>query len=849
MKTLARIFGRRSKGTSARRGSALLVSLMVMVGLSLLGLAFVAISETESAISVNERNASQTLALAEAGARLVSECFNDPQWARNNNLFPANADNIKTQRVTTFYTGRYKPDNAGQLLLDRPYRPALADRFIGDVDHADIIINTTTPAGYLTALNNQLTTDPTAGQITEIRVFAPPMVGATLNANGFWEGGTRYGVATVRVTAEKRIASTTVARSMVKAVLSEWPLPNPDGAVQTSAQLNPGGDQNIHWGKATGDGGVAGFTVNAANTAMPWFDATNMAHFEHGYDSSDEWKNNTAYLLGAIVRPTAAKLAANPTMAGIEYVCVQAGTSAVALASEPTWYNGPVQSPPRANIIDNGARWQERWPTGYPNNTNGVLAYYDNFNWLYELAGRSVADPWFEVRTRGAVNGIGPAPQPYKYNAVTQNPFAVGTAGHSCIFQYQTMNQITDYKETNFPPIRYDIWKQLAILSQGTQGIHYFVYDSASTNFKENGVGAAKTFAQWVNYPAEPGFYFFDTTDGTSPQVPGVAPANLTPAPAIPGTFLMRGFIYLNAVSIDSGSAMGPAPVSDPVNPVLNNPSWFGLPGEPFRDVGYRKVATVTPDSCTPTEPPIAQVVGSFMVHADGTVCIEGANDGGWSYQDLPWSNGAVNAPNGKFDVYVKQKTFKRGDGTTTTQWLPVPYTPGCTPGDNATLGVVANGCSEPHEPYLNFIYPTAVSDYNSFSQATMGVTVGWQAPGSEDIRPKKMINNDSAPATCPGATRGATEANCTSNAYDRDGVLLQFQPILQGVFYQEGTWTTSGGGGAQNRYFGSCLINSRAATGTNPAVYFDENLKKGQWPPRSWKLSRVYISLLQTQQ
>src|ERR1700741_3025323 len=62
------------------RGSALLVSLMVIVGLSLLGLGFVAISETESAISKNQQSALQTQAIAEAGARLVVEWFQNPQW-------------------------------------------------------------------------------------------------------------------------------------------------------------------------------------------------------------------------------------------------------------------------------------------------------------------------------------------------------------------------------------------------------------------------------------------------------------------------------------------------------------------------------------------------------------------------------------------------------------------------------------------------------------------------------------------------------------------------------------------------------------------------------------------------
>src|SRR5207244_12410885 len=64
------------------RGSALLVSLMVIVGLSLLGLGFVAISETESTIARNQQNALQTQAAAEAGATLAAEWFPGP--ARGN---------------------------------------------------------------------------------------------------------------------------------------------------------------------------------------------------------------------------------------------------------------------------------------------------------------------------------------------------------------------------------------------------------------------------------------------------------------------------------------------------------------------------------------------------------------------------------------------------------------------------------------------------------------------------------------------------------------------------------------------------------------------------------------------
>ena len=98
----------KSAARRLQRGSALLVTLMVLVGMSLLGLGFVALSETESAISVNERDHAQTVALAEAGAREVVQWFQYPDKYGPSQLsiIPANAAGIKTSRtLSNGYTG------------------------------------------------------------------------------------------------------------------------------------------------------------------------------------------------------------------------------------------------------------------------------------------------------------------------------------------------------------------------------------------------------------------------------------------------------------------------------------------------------------------------------------------------------------------------------------------------------------------------------------------------------------------------------------------------------------------------------------------------------------------------
>ncbi|MGH7486884.1 MAG: hypothetical protein ACREMY_14975, partial [bacterium] len=158
-----------------QRGSALLVSLMVMVGLSLLGLAFVAISETENAISLNEQNHAQTVAVAEAGAKLVVQWFQDPTTNHNRNLMPDNLPGIKNSRTTDSYSGFYKPSG---LLCDTPYGNALPDLLLGvDENSADVVINETTAGTFLTSLNSQLFPSTDYGQIVDISIYAPPIIG------------------------------------------------------------------------------------------------------------------------------------------------------------------------------------------------------------------------------------------------------------------------------------------------------------------------------------------------------------------------------------------------------------------------------------------------------------------------------------------------------------------------------------------------------------------------------------------------------------------------------------------------------------------------------------------------
>ena len=782
-----------------QRGSALLASLMVIVGLSLLGLAFVAISETESAISINERNHTQTVALAESGARLVVQWFQNPlrmvETAQNPNgvgLMPANSNVFKHQRDTGSYQGFYKSDLT-TLLCDLPFGPLAKDEFFGVEANADVTIDRSTPEGrtFLDNLNTKFLGPESAvdarpaGEITDIRIYAPPMVGgvptpATAPITGtFYIGGTRYGVATIMVRAQKFDQPSTVAgrRSISLAecriVVSQFPLPTPGGPLQSATALATNGNFNVHWGLVSAQQAL---NLNKDYTTIPWFNAYDRIQFNRGYDSSVQWSPNTVYRVGDIVRPLPATYAANPGILQFEYKVTVAGTSG---AAEPSPWPNALGGP----ITANGVTYVARSTTAYPLSTGGA-ANPTNTAWLHYIASGNinVDDPWFQARTaqndQNAPNGN---PQPWSFF-----PFA-GGYGPTHHFQFQSFDQFPNFKQLIFPIINYDFWKAAAIAGNGQSGVKYLTWVNADVF--TDGI-TSQTFRNWAT-AGNPGFYFFETQNNQSPQGGG---GILTPDVQINGGSVanyMSSFIYLNAGYATTG---------------LGGPTgWFNQPGEPFLDVGYRQVDT-------------ASATGDFMRDAAGMPIVQGAANRVWDYQDLPWSNtGAIGGGvgNGVFDVFIgSRQVVNPGNGAVYTGYFPVAYTPGCFPGDNATCP--ACNCSEPHEPYLNIQY----------NGATAGITLGWFNPATAVAtmrRPKKTVDGTrfGAPVNCVALS---PQTDCTSNAYDLDGNLVQLAPSTDGVLYVEGQFSSKGNAD----YYGSVLVARGVDAKGTPNLWYDESLSRG---------------------
>jgi Tfp pilus assembly protein PilX len=274
-------------------GSALIIAALVAVILSLLGLSYLMMAQTENTIAENERNAAAALYVAEAGARLVVGWFNDPSSTgflvpavgavdRTKRIFD-NDNNTGTARVQGVSGNGVKPyykDSAFTTspIFDRPYRSDLANTFLGietgtdpNVAFAgmgpDIIVN----ASHLTTINNTMFTNfPSVNlnaRITRIEIYAPPLVliGGSL---------TRMGVATVKVTAGIFMLPNTaderqIATRIVKAVVNEIPVPGPVGPLQSCSGLGYSGSFDIHWGTGSSVGDAAIPSAGSLDVKVP----------------------------------------------------------------------------------------------------------------------------------------------------------------------------------------------------------------------------------------------------------------------------------------------------------------------------------------------------------------------------------------------------------------------------------------------------------------------------------------------------------------------------------------------------------------------------------------------------
>src|SRR5262245_8211716 len=146
------------------RGSALIIAILIVVIMSLMGLAFALVAETENKISVNQRHQGQALYVAEGAVRTVKSWFDDPEVATGF-LVPTAAQVDRTHRwvdddndgTLEPYAGATPPWNviykqADDDLFDKPYRGKPVDSFEGSQTQPDLRISASGSAGEIAYL-------------------------------------------------------------------------------------------------------------------------------------------------------------------------------------------------------------------------------------------------------------------------------------------------------------------------------------------------------------------------------------------------------------------------------------------------------------------------------------------------------------------------------------------------------------------------------------------------------------------------------------------------------------------------------------------------------------------------
>jgi type II secretory pathway pseudopilin PulG len=279
------------------RGSALVIAVLIMAVLTLLGMSYLMMADTENKIAENERLSAQALYFAEGVSREVKRWFDRPPYTERgavNLVRPTIAVMDRTQRkIDTdgpgtvdlgltvadgspaqplYKAGRDLDHDTNDDIFDKPYRSALVDMFVGTADGPDIRMDRVTGGSatvtFLDALADKIMPGFPSGaanvlaRIRTIDIYEPPYIDV---GGGHW---VRYGIATVstRVQILRNPGSgdeQVLADRTLTTVLNEAPYGSAFGPLHSCDELGWDNAFRVHWGSAT-----ASATANLPTTAL-----------------------------------------------------------------------------------------------------------------------------------------------------------------------------------------------------------------------------------------------------------------------------------------------------------------------------------------------------------------------------------------------------------------------------------------------------------------------------------------------------------------------------------------------------------------------------------------------------
>jgi hypothetical protein len=587
---------------TGERGSALLISVLIMVILTLLGISYLMLAQTESQIAENGLNAQQALFVAESGTRAVMNWFNDPtgtgykvptaaqvnrsiRWYdHDGNPGTANVKGIAGDPSKPIY--RDGTDD----LFEKAYRGSNAMAFLGEEVHSgtdegpDLRIDAAAggnQAAFLTDLNNTLFPNyPSAdkrARITRIDVYSPPLIDMSGQK-------VRFGIATVKVTAGVFIypgsaQERQVAQRVSKVVMAEVPYPGDFGPLTSCNFLSTSGDLAVHWG----------FINAASNFQFNTSSLNNKMDSGFPFDDSGAPGFPDAHITGAELT---AFLNANDT------------------SIEDPWFG-----------TKSGGQILSSSGTPLANQANQPF-------------------PFDTTPVTGTCTGVNDA-------GCTDND-------HSNLFQNLGFSTIP------CPDLDYNFWRQVAI--SGIKNAYYYKYISGG-NFRLNGDPSSPLVTADAATSGRTGLFFFDTTDGQPPtdtNGDGIF-ENLTPDVTLTSGWNSAGFIFLNAGTLSS-TGLGNSPpmrtMYAPGEPWIESNGVDGWQsGETFLDLTY---PTTDP---TGSPRPTFTKVGTNTV---GRLSKGPDVSGGVHMAGVIYNSGYWNAKgNGKFfgSIITKQGIVESGSG------------------------------------------------------------------------------------------------------------------------------------------------------------------------------------------
>jgi type II secretory pathway pseudopilin PulG len=515
------------RGRADERGTALIVALLVMVIMTLLGIPFLMMGETENRIAENERLSLQALYAAESGARVVKRWFNRP-GNPDNLINPPLAAIDREQRGidedgdpgTASVDADGSPEHPYYKQVDdavfrKPFRGSQVDALMGTEEGPDMRVDaadSTDAENFLRDLSDRLlggypsVDSGRRARISRIDIYGPPHV----QVGGTWK---RHGVGTVKVVAEvfqeyPDESEVVLAKRTVKIVLSELKASVPQlAAVNACDAVLWEGDLTVHWGP---------MVVSVSDPAL------------------------------------------EPD-----------------LADPVTELDKLPVSLPR--VVPTSAQIDLLW--GYDDSDNWNGYYLNTLEW----DGYEIQDPWMSFLSSTAIKDVDPMAdqQPWPFpdwtppndlesGQIPYQPYPgswdpdpvasdwVGT--HSNYIQ-----KLDDIGVTlECPVFDYTEWKEIA--QSGGENVHYFTWAGNRDWFYENGEGPTRLRDLM---DGRTGLFFFDTADGNPPAPDG---SNLTPSVNVHGGIWgVKGLVYLNTQVFRTVGATG-------------RPTVFRPPGEPFHD-------------------------------------------------------------------------------------------------------------------------------------------------------------------------------------------------------------------------------------------------------------------------